>query len=109
MQLFIKNVEGKEINLHPVMSTKKDLAEEVGETFTLGKSDIKYHVDEIYAKPDADTSFWFSLIAATIGIVCSLNFIVAISLFVVFYIISKTYFSYDKKAVEKFNASKSYD
>lgn len=105
MKLYIKTNTGKEVEIHPVLSTRQDIVEMAGEQFTLGKSDYKYFVWDIYAKPSPDTSFIVALIFSFFMYLPFFNIWMCILSFVIMFCVSKIYFAFDKKAVEKFNNS----
>lgn len=108
MILCIKNQRGKEVKLNPVLSTKQDLIEQHGETFTLPGSDFLYHVHEVYAKPSPDTSVMMALLMAFFSFLFARDWNVSFVSMLIAYFISKIYFYFDQKAVNKFNNSKTF-
>lgn len=108
MQLFITNQRGQEVELNPTVSTRQEIVDTVGETFTLGGSDYLYHAHEVYAKPDPDTSVAVALLMALFAYMVALNWNISFGAMILFYFISKVYFYFDKKAVKKFNESTTF-
>lgn len=104
MHLYIKNKEGDEIELFPVVSTR----DEMDEIIKLYDDENVYVVDDVYAKPSYDTSIGFSIVMFLLTLSITYNTIkiglIAWSI-PVFYFMAKIYFYFDKKAVEKFNKS----
>lgn len=106
MKLFVKNMNGKEVQITPTLSTRQEIKEMAGAMFPLGGTDYYYHVHEVYAKPDADTSFMAAIIVATMCFMVTLSIKLTLLAAVPIYLIGKIYFYYDKKAVQHFNESK---
>lgn len=103
MELYIKNINGYEIEILPVLSTRQ----EFGAQIKLADDEI-YSPNNVYAKPSYDTSIGFAIAMFLLTWAITFN-VLQLGLIAwsipIYYFIAKIYFYFDKKAVEKFNKS----
>lgn len=108
MKLYVVNKAGKEVEIGPVMSSRPEMFETIGETFTLDGSDYLYHVHEVYAKPSPNTTIGASILFSLFFLLVTGQIFAAAGIFIIVFIVGKIYFHMDKKAVEHFNNSKTF-
>lgn len=105
MKLYITTPQGKDIRIITSATTKQQLIETHGHVFSVEDQLQSYHVNQIKATPDPDTSYGWAFLLLMFVYAMSFHLIISISSSVVGFVIGKILYFRDIKKVEKFNNS----